>query len=119
MTEELITTLAKIGRLTVIARTSMMHYRNTSKRVSEIARELDAGMVIEGSVRKASNKVRIAVQLLDAKTEGHVWAENYDRDIRDVFEIQSDVAMQVSEALRVHVLPSEKHELEKRLTDSR
>ncbi len=119
MTEELIMTLTKIGRLTVIARTSMMQYKNASKRVSEIAKELDAGTVIEGSVRKASNKVRITVQLLDARTEGHVWAENYDRDLRDVFEIQSDVAMRVSEALRVHVLPSEQHELEKRPTESK
>jgi adenylate cyclase len=116
MTEELITNLSKVGQLTVIARTSVMTYKNTPKRISDISRELGVGTLIEGSVRKASNRVRISVQLLDSKTEGHVWAENYDRDLRDIFEVQSDVARQVSEVLRVKVLPSEKNQIEKRPT---
>jgi adenylate cyclase len=116
MTEELITVLSKIGQLTVIGRTSVMQYKNTTKRIHDISRELSAGTLIEGSVRKADNRVRISVQLLDSKTEGHIWAENYDRDLDDVFEIQSDVARRVSDALKVRILPPESRSLEARPT---
>ncbi len=111
MTEELITTLSKVGQLTVVARTSVMQYRNSTKRASEIAQELNTGALIEGSVRKAGNRVRITVQLLDAGTEGHLWAENYDRNLDDIFQIQSDVAKQVFEALRLKILPGERAKL--------
>lgn len=106
MTEELITVLSKLPGLTVIARTSVMPYKATTKRLSEIARELRAGRVIEGSVRKAGSRVRITAQLIDGNTEGHLWAENYDRDLQDIFELQSDVARQVAEALRVKFAPA-------------
>jgi TolB-like protein/Tfp pilus assembly protein PilF len=119
MMEELITTLSKVGELTLVARTSVMQYRNSAKRISTIAQELNTGTLIEGSVRKATNKVRITVQLLDGVTENHVWAENYDRDLNDVFEIQSDVAKRVSEVLKVQLLPSEERQIEKRPTLSR
>ncbi len=107
MTEELITALSKLPGLTVLARTSVMQYKAATKRISDIARELRAGKLVEGSVRKAGSRVRITVQLLDGESEGHLWAENYDRDLRDIFEIQSDVAARVAAALQVRVRPSE------------
>ena len=119
MTEELITCLSKVGQLTVIGRTSVMQYKDTKKRVAEISRELGVKNLIEGSVRKSGNRVRIAVQLLDAKTEGHLWAENYDRDLKDLFEIQSNVAKEVSDALRIRLGESEKNALARRPTENR
>lgn len=118
MTEELITTLSKIGQLTTIGRTSVMRYRNSTKGVGEVARELNSGSLIEGSVRKAGNKVRITVKLLDVNTEGNVWAETYDRNLDDIFEIQTDVAKRVAEALQVKLLASEKESIEKKGSES-
>ncbi len=103
MTEELITSLATVTDLTVIARTSTMQYKNSTKRIGEIGRELSTGTLIEGSVRKAGNKVRITVQLIDARNEGHLWAQNYDKQLDDVFAIQSEVAQKVAEALKVRL----------------
>ncbi|MDA4122485.1 MAG: tetratricopeptide repeat protein [Thaumarchaeota archaeon] len=99
LTEELISKLSEIRGLKVIARTSVMSYKRTSKKISEIADELDVGTVIEGSVRKAGDKVRISVQLVDAVTEEHLWAANYDSKLDDIFAIQSDVASKVAGAL--------------------
>ncbi len=113
MTEELITSLSGVGELTVIARTSVMKYKGGGKGVSEIAKELNAGTLVEGSVRKAANRVRITVQLIDARNEGHLWAQNYDRQLDDVFAIQSDVARQVAEALQVRLLSTERKKLER------
>jgi len=114
MTEELITTLAGVKELTVLARTSVMQYKRAPKKVSEIGRELSAGTVLEGSVRKAGNKVRITVQLIDARNDGHMWAQNYDKQLDDVFAIQTEIAEKVAEALRVRLLESEKDRLEHR-----
>ncbi|HEX4921830.1 MAG TPA: hypothetical protein VFV92_13965, partial [Candidatus Bathyarchaeia archaeon] len=100
MTEELITALSKLPGLSVISRTSIMQYKNQTKSAAEIGRELGAGALLEGSVRKAGNRVRIAVQLIDANTDNHLWAENYDRNLDDVFAIQSDVASRVSNSLK-------------------
>jgi adenylate cyclase len=109
MTEELITTLAKVRDLTVIARTSIMQYKNSTKRVSEISKELGTGTLIEGSVRKSGDRVRITVQLLDSKTEGHLWAENYDNKlVNDVFTIQSEIAEKVAGELKVKLAGEEK-----------
>ncbi len=109
MTEELITTLAKIRGLTVIARTSIMQYKNTTKRISEISKELGTGTLIEGSVRKSGEKIRITVQLLDSKTESHLWAENYDNKlVDDVFAIQSEIAVKVADELRVKLAGEER-----------
>ena len=118
MTEELITTLSSVRDLTVIARTSVMQYKGSPKRVVEVGRELNTGSVIEGSVRKAANKVRITVQLIDAKTEGHVWAQNYDRQMDDVFAIQSEIAEKVAEALKLKLVESDKDRIEKKPTDN-
>jgi len=100
MTEELISSLSRLPGLGVISRTSVMQYKNQAKHVSEIGRELGAGSLLEGSVRKAGNRVRIALQLIDTNTDNHLWAENYDRNLDDVFAIQSDVASRVSASLK-------------------
>jgi TolB-like protein/Tfp pilus assembly protein PilF len=104
MTEELISTLSRINGLGVIARTSVMKYKGGTKTVADIGRELGVGSVLEGSVRKAGSKVRITVQLVDALREEPLWSQEYDRDLSDVFAIQSDVAGQVAGSLRVKFL---------------
>ncbi len=113
MTEELITSLSGVNGLSVIARTSVMKYKDGSKSASEVAKELNAGTLIEGSVRKAGNRVRISVQLIDAQTESHAWAQNYDKQLDDIFAVQSDVAKQVAEVLQVRLLSADKKKLEK------
>ncbi len=118
MTEELITVLSGVRELTVIARTSVMQYKDSPKRVADVARELRTGTVIEGSVRKAANKVRITVQMVDAGTEGHLWAQNYDRQMDDIFAIQSEIAEKVADALKVKLVESERRRLETRPTDN-
>jgi len=116
MTEELITSLSQLRELTVIARTSVMRYKGAARAVSEIGRELNAGSLIEGSVRKAGSRIRITVQLIDAKNEGHVWAQNYDRDMGDIFAIQSEIAESVARELEVRLVESEKSRLERKPT---
>jgi adenylate cyclase len=99
LTEELITKLSEVNGLKVIARTSAMTYKRTDKKVSEIGAELGVGSIVEGSVRKAGNKVRITVQLVDVGSEEHIWSSNYNGDLTDIFAIQSDVASKVAQAL--------------------
>jgi len=118
VTEELITSLSGVRQLTVIARTSVMGYKGTTKKVREIGRELEVGSVLEGSVRKAGNKVRITAQLIDTLTEGHLWAQNYDRQLDDIFAVQSEIAEKVAGELRTQLLDSEKKTLEKKLTSN-
>jgi len=100
MTEELISTLSQIGGVRVIAGTSVLPYRDQRKSVAEIGRELRVGSVLEGSVRKTGDRVRITAQLIDVATQEHVWSAEYDRSLRDVFAIQSDVARRVADALQ-------------------
>jgi serine/threonine-protein kinase len=114
MTEELISTLSRIRGLRVIARTSVMKYKGASKTVSDIGRELKVGALIEGSVRKAVNKLRISAQLVDVQTEEHVWSQDYDRELDNVFDIQKDVAQQVAAALKVELLAGEQQALDKK-----
>lgn len=116
MTEEIITSLSGVRQLTVIARTSVMGYKNTTKKVKEIANELGVGSILEGSVRKAGNRVRITAQLIDAATEGHIWAQNYDRQLEDVFAIQSEIAEKVAGELKVRLVNEEKQAIEKKAT---
>ena len=98
MTEELIDRLSQVSGLKVIARTSVMGYKKKEKKVSEIGRELGVGTVVEGSVRKASNKIRVTVQLIDVATEEHLWSSRYDKDIDDIFAVQGDIATKIAEA---------------------
>jgi TolB-like protein/Tfp pilus assembly protein PilF len=118
MTEELITSLSGVRQLTVIARTSVMGYKGTTKKIREIGRELEVRSLLEGSVRKAGSKVRITAQLIDATTEGHLWAQNYDRQLDDVFAIQSEIAEKVAGELRIRLVDSEKKTLEKKPTQN-
>ncbi|HML03601.1 MAG TPA: hypothetical protein VK487_09560 [Candidatus Bathyarchaeia archaeon] len=118
MTEEIISTIAGISGLSVISRTSVMGYKGTTKKVEEIGRELKAGSVLEGSFRKAGNKIRVATQLIDVAADRHLWTQNYDRTLDDIFAVQSDVAKQVAEALRVRILSSEKERVERKPTES-
>ena len=108
MTEELITVLSQLEGLRVIARTSVDHYAAREKRVSQIAQELQVGSVMEGSVRMAKDRIRVTVQLINTTNEEHVWSENYDRRLDDIFEIQSDIAQQVARSLKVKLLGKER-----------
>jgi adenylate cyclase len=116
MTEELITSLSGVRQLTVIARTSVMGYKGTTKKVKEIGKELEVGTMLEGSVRKAGNRVRITAQLIDTATEGHIWAQNYDRQLEDVFAIQSEIAEKVAGELEIRLVEDEKRVIERRPT---
>jgi adenylate cyclase len=116
MTEELIATMSRISGLKVIARTSVMGYKGGQKKISDVARELEVGTVLEGSVRKAGDRLRITVQLIDSQTSDHMWAESYDRELKDVFAVQSDIAKTVAKALKVQLLSREKSIIEKNQT---
>jgi adenylate cyclase len=117
MTEELISTMSKIGDLKVIARTSVMGYKEgRQKKIEEIATELQVGTILEGSVRKADHNLRITAQLIDSKTSEHLWSESYNRELKDVFAIQSEISETVAQSLKVKLLPEEKKKLEKKPT---
>jgi adenylate cyclase len=119
MTEELISTLSKIAGLRVIARTSVMRYKDTKKPIGEIGKELGVSAILEGSVRRAGNKIRIAIQLADPETEEQLWAEKYDRDLEDIFAVQSEIAQKVADELEVQINKNEKLNLGKKATGSR
>jgi serine/threonine protein kinase/Tfp pilus assembly protein PilF len=111
MTEELIATLSKVSSLKVISRTSVMQFKGTKKPLREIAAALGVEGVIEGSVLRAGERVRITAQLINASTDTHLWAESYDRDLKDILALQSDVARKVAEALALKLLPGEQARL--------
>jgi TolB-like protein len=96
MTETLIAHLAKISRLRVISRTSVMSYKGTNKVLPEIARELGADALIEGSVMRSGSRIRITAQLIDAPRDKHLWGESYERDLSDVLVLQSEVARAIA-----------------------
>jgi TolB-like protein/Flp pilus assembly protein TadD len=118
MTEEVISKVSRIEGLEVISRTSVMQYKKTPKPVREVGRELDVGTVLEGSVRKAGSKLRISVQMIDAEKDRHIWSEDYDRTLQDVFAIQSEIAKQIADALQVRLLLDNKKRLEKSPTSN-
>jgi non-specific serine/threonine protein kinase len=105
MTEDLITALAQIGELRVISRTSSMHFKGTKKTLPEIARELRVEGIVEGSVRCVANRVRITAQLINATTDQHLWAKSYERELRDVLSLQSEVAQAIAEEIEVKLEP--------------
>src|SRR5438552_13068412 len=107
LTEALITTLAKIGELRVISRTSAMQYKGVHKPLREIAQELDVDAIVEGTVLRVGRRVRITAQLIDAPKETHLWAESYERDLRDVLTLQSEVAKAIAREVRVNRAPQE------------
>jgi TolB-like protein/Tfp pilus assembly protein PilF len=111
--DEILTNLAKIADLKVISRTSVMQYRTTASRnLPEIAQALKVAHVLIGSVQRASNRVRVSAQLIDARTDAHLWAEHYDRPLDDVFAIQSEIAKTIAEQLRAKLSPGEKAAIE-------
>ena len=116
--DDLLTNLSKIGDLKVISRTSVMQYRDKPVAVREIGKALGVSNILEGSVRRAGNKVRVNVQLIDANTDEHVWASDYDRDVTDVFAIQSDLAQKIAEALQAKLSPGEKSRMERKPTEN-
>ena len=118
LTDELIDRLAQIKELEVIARTSVMTYKRKEKKAAEIGKELRAGVLVEGSVRKVGNKVRVTAQLIDANTEAHLWSSRYDKNLEDIFAIQTDIAEQVAQSLAFQLLPGEKREIEKKTTEN-
>ncbi len=111
MTDELTTDLSKISALRVVSRTSAMHYKGTNKTLPEIARELNVDGVVEGSVMRSGNRVRITAQLIHAQSDQHVWAETYERDLGDVLRLQSEVAQTIAQRVRVQLTPQQKARL--------
>ncbi len=115
---DVLTNLAKIGDLKVISRTSVMQYEGHPGSVREIGQALGVGAILEGSVRREGNRVRVNVELINARTDRNVWAENYDRELTDVFAIQSDLALQIASSLRSKLSPTEKARLRRAPTSN-
>ena len=111
MTDQLITDLAKVGSLRVISRTSVMQYKGTKKSLPEIARELNVDAIVEGSVVRSGQRVRVTAQLLQARTDRHLWAESYDRDLGDVLKLQGDVADAIAQQVRAQLTPQQQARL--------
>jgi len=116
--DDVLTNLSKIGDLKVISRTSVMQYRGQTPNVREIGRALGVSNILEGSVRRSGNKVRVNVQLIDANTDEHIWANDYDRDVTDVFAIQSDLAQKIAEALQAKLSPGERSQMTRKPTEN-
>ena len=116
ISEDITTDLSKVSALEVIARNTAFQFKGQSLDIGDVASKLGVTHVLEGSVRKAGNRVRITAQLIDGATGGHVWAERYDRDLTDIFAIQDEISKSIVEALKVNLLPSEKKAIEQRGT---
>ena len=117
MQDDILTNLSKIGDLKVISRVSVMSYRGDGARnAREIGKALGVGTLLEGSVRRIGNRVRVNVQLIDANSDEHIWAEDYDRDLTDVFAIQTDLAQKIASSLQAKLSPNEKEQLDRQPT---
>jgi len=116
--DDVLTNLSKVGDLKVISRTSVMPYRGKASNLREIGKTLGVGAILEGSVRRIGNRVRVNVQLINADTDEHMWAEDYDRDLTDVFAIQTDLARQIVRELQAKLSPMEKAQIERRPTEN-
>src|SRR5262252_3241049 len=117
--DDILTNLSKIGDLKVISRTSVNSYRdNAARNAREIAKALGVATLLEGSVRRIGNRVRVSVQLINADDDEHIWAEDYDRDLTDVFAIQTDLAQKIASALQAKLSPNEKERLDRQPTQS-
>src|SRR5262249_10862393 len=104
---EILTKLAGIGDLKVISRTSSAKYKSKPENLKTVAYELGVATVLEGSVQRAGDTVRVNVQLIDARSDTHLWAKSYDRDLSDIFAVQSDIAQEIADALRTKLSPSQ------------
>ena len=114
--DEILTRLSKIADLKVISRTSTQHYKSAPENLPEIAKQLGVAHILEGSVQRAGNRVRVTAQLIDGRTDTHLWAEGYDRDLADVFAIQSEIARKIADQLQAKISPTEKVAIEKART---
>jgi adenylate cyclase len=118
LTEELISALSEVRGLRVIARTSVNRFRNSSKSVKQIGNELRVSHLLEGSVRKAGNRIRITAHLVDAESQEEVWSDRYEKNLDDVLSVQSDIAASVVDSLKVRLLSAEKERIQKRGTEN-
>src|SRR4051812_4210506 len=116
--DDILTNLSKIGDLKVISRTSVMPYRGKTQNLSDIGKTLGVSNILEGSVRRSGNKVRVNVQLIDATNDQHVWAEDYDGDLSDVFKIQTELATKIASALQAKLSPTEKEQITHKPTEN-
>ncbi len=116
--EDILTDLAGIRELRVVSRTSVMDYRGTTKKIPQIGRELNVAYVLEGSVRRAGNKVRVTGQLIRTATDEHVWAKSFDRDLTDIFQIQTELAKAIASELNAAISPQEQQQLAARPTEN-
>jgi len=111
ITEDILTNLSKLKELHVISRTSVMQFKNSNKTIPEIASELGVAYILEGSIRKYGDKVRVTAQLINTENDEHLWADNYDRTLTDIFAIQSEVSQEIAEALQLNISFDEKQSL--------
>jgi len=118
MHEELLTQLALVGELKVVSRTSVMDYRDSKKNMRQIGTELGVNSLVEGSVRRAGNQVRVTAQLIDAGSDKHLWAASYDRELKDIFAIQSELATEIARALKVTLSPHDQARLARKPTEN-
>jgi TolB-like protein/Tfp pilus assembly protein PilF len=109
--EDILNHLAKIGSLQVISRTTVLQYRESGRSAREIGRELGAGSILEGTVRRVDHRIRVVTQLIDARTDNHIWSETYDREEGDVFQVQSEIAQEIARALRAELSVEEMERL--------
>jgi len=116
ITEDIITDLSKVSALSIMSRNTAFTYKGKAANIAQVARQLGVNHVLEGSVRKAGNRVRITAQLIRASDDSHLWAERYDRDLNDIFALQDEISKAIVAALRLKLLPSEKKAIESRST---
>ena len=118
ITEDIITDLSKVSALSIVARNTAFAFKGQTVDVKEVAKTLEVTYVLEGSVRKAGNRVRITAQLIDGAAGDHVWADRYDRDLDDIFAIQDEISKAIVDALKIKLLPEEKKAIEQRGTNN-
>lgn len=118
ITEDIITDLSKISALSVVSRNTAFSFKDKAIPVSQVARQLNVSHILEGSVRKSGNIVRITAQLIDGKTDGHLWAQRWDRDLNDIFALQDEISSAIATALRLKLLPEEKRAIGQRDTQN-
>jgi TolB-like protein/tRNA A-37 threonylcarbamoyl transferase component Bud32/Tfp pilus assembly protein PilF len=117
ITEEIINALTNIGNLQVIARTSAFYFKGKDLKIQDIGKELNVETVLEGSVRKSGNRLRITAQLINVENDYHIWSERYDREMEDIFEIQDEISLNIAETLKIKLLKKEKEAVIKRHTE--
>ena len=118
ITEDIITDLTKVSALSVVSRNTAFTFKGKSVGLSQVARQLNVSHVLEGSVRKSGGRVRITAQLIEGSRDSQVWAERYDRDLNDIFELQDEISQAIVKALKLKLLPNEKKAIEQRGTDN-